>query len=403
MDDALSRRALLKTAAATLPLVLLAPPWRRWLSAAEAGELAPAGSPWQRLLILVELHGGNDGLNTVVPYEDGAYYRARPKLAIPREHVRQLTPKFGFHPALTPLMPLWEGKELAIVMGVGYPRPNRSHFRSIEIWETASESEEVLDEGWLSRVFSQWPVPGNFAAEGILLGKGDAGPLSGGKTRAIALREPEQFLAQAQAVRPVSVPSSNRALAHILEVQREISHAAGDLRARINQVPPLGVEFPANKIGKQLEVAAQLIAARVPVAVIKVTHGSFDTHAGQLPHHQRVLEELAQGLVAFRAAMQRQGRWNDLLMMTYSEFGRRVGENASNGTDHGTAAPHVLLGGQVQGGLYGTPPSLTDLQDGDLTHTVDYRSLYATVIERWWRLGPMSFGRGRYPSLDCVA
>ena len=150
-------------------------------------------------------------------------------------------------------------------------------------------------------------------------------------------------------------------------------------------------------------MAAKLLAAHVPVAVIKVTHGSFDTHAGQLQTHHRLLDELAQALVSFRMALEKQGAWNDVLVMTYSEFGRRLGENASHGTDHGTAAPHLLMGGRVKGGLYGLPPSLTDLQDGDLKHTIDYRSLYATVIERWWGLPSMAFGMRGHPAIDCLA
>ncbi|MBI4001890.1 MAG: DUF1501 domain-containing protein, partial [Nitrospira defluvii] len=177
---------------------------------------------------------------------------------------------------------------------------------------------------------------------------------------------------------------------------------SGEAHGRIQQAPQLEVDFPASEIGAQLEVAAKLIAAQVPVSVIKVTQGSFDTHAGQLPAHHRLLDELAQALMAFRMALQKQGAWNDVLVMTYSEFGRRVEENASHGTDHGTAAPHLIMGGLVKGGLYGMPPSLTDLQDGDLKHTTDYRSLYATVIEKWWGLPPVTFGRGRHPAIDCL-
>ena len=395
------RRALLQAALA-LPFLWLRPAWPATLQAADTNG-APSGSrARERILLLVELHGGNDGLNTVIPYEDRAYYQARPQLAIPRDQVRQLTPRFGLHPALSPLMPLWDGKELAWIQGVGYPKPNRSHFRSIEIWDTASDSEQVLDKGWLSGLFEQYPLPARFTAEGILLGKGDAGPLGGGKARTIALHDPAQFLHQAGAVTPVSVATTNRALAHILEVRREISQAATDLQGRIQQQPPLAINFPTHKFGKQLEVAARLIAAKVPVAVIKVTHGSFDTHAGQLAAHHRLLEELAQGLMAFRAAMIQQGLWQDVLVMTYSEFGRRVGENASHGTDHGTAAPHVLMGGRVKGGLYGSHPSLTDLQAGDVKHSLDYRSLYATVIEQWWGLPAVSLGRGHYPAIACL-
>lgn len=395
------RRALLQAALA-LPFLWLRPAWPSQLRAEDRTAPPPGSRHRERMLLLIELHGGNDGLNTVIPYDDPAYYRARPQLAIPRDQVRQLTPKVGLHPALSPLMSLWDAKELAWIQGVGYPKPNRSHFRSIEIWDTASDSEEVLEKGWLSALFEQYPLPGGFSAEGILLGKGDAGPLGGDKTRTIALNDPAQFFHQAGTVTPVSVPTPNRALAHILEVRREISQAATDLQGRMQQVPPLPIDFPSHKFGKQLEVAARLIAAKVPVAVIKVTHGSFDTHAGQLNAHHRLLEELAQGLLAFRAAMVQQGLWRDVLVMTYSEFGRRVGENASHGTDHGTAAPHVLMGGRVRGGLYGTSPSLTDLAAGDLKHTLDYRSVYATVIEPWWGLPAVVFRSGRYPAVDCL-
>ena len=173
--NGLQRRELLKAAAA-LPLVLLRPFWVERLWAAQQHEPPVGRRDRNRILVLVELHGGNDGLNTLVPYEDAAYYRARPQLAIARDQVRQLTPRLGFHPALTPLMSLWEGKELALVNGVGYPRPNRSHFRSIKFGSTASDSEQIVDEGWLSKVFEQFPLPAAFTAEGILLGKGDAGP-----------------------------------------------------------------------------------------------------------------------------------------------------------------------------------------------------------------------------------
>lgn len=398
----MQRRQLLKTAAA-LPLILLRPFLMEELPAAPMYEPSAGRRERERMLVLVELHGGNDGLNTLVPFEDEAYYRARPQLAIPRDQIRQLTPKVGFHPALSPLVSLWESRELAVVTGVGYPSPNRSHFRSIEIWETASDSEELVDQGWLSKVFDQFPLPTAFTAEGIFLGKGDAGPLSGGNTRTISLHDPEQFLLQAGSRQPVSFSTANRALAHILNVQRELSRAAADLKGPVEQAVQSGVEFPASKIGKQLEVAARLIAARAPVAVIKVTQGSFDTHAGQLPAHHRLLDELAQALTAFRMALQKQDVWNDVLVMTYSEFGRRVEENASHGTDHGTAAPHFIMGGRVKGGLYGMVPSLTDLQNGDLKYTTDYRSLYGTVIEKWWGLPPVTFGRGRHPAIDCLS
>lgn len=392
------RRDLLKFAA-TLPLLWLAPRPFDLLAASSA----PVRGRWDRILILVELHGGNDGLNTLVPYSDERYYQVRPHLAIPRERVLQLSPSVGLHYALEPLMPLWEKQQLAIIQGVGYPDPNRSHFRSIEIWDTASASQQVLDEGWLARLFEAYPLPETFATDGILLGQRDGGPLSGKTVRTIALHDPQQFFQQASRVKAVEQSSTNRALAHILQVQRELTHAAGDLAARLQQAPPLQTPFPPSPIGRQLETAAQLLTARVPVAVMKVSQTGFDTHAGQLGHHERLLKELAEGLVAFRQATVQAGLWDCVLLMTYSEFGRRVGENASAGTDHGTAAPHLFLGGSVKGGLYGSAPSLNDLQEGDLKYRVDYRSLYATVMRSWWGISGTTIVGPEYQAINCLA
>ena len=397
----MNRRDFLKALGA-IPLVLLAPSWLRLSWAVDNAKTKPERDPWQRTLLLLELHGGNDGLNTLIPYGDPRYYQARPQLAIPREQVKQLTPELGLHPALEPLMPMWEANEIAIVAGVGYDNPNRSHFRSVEIWETGSDSAQTLDEGWLARLFARHPLPDNFTAEGIVLGRGEAGPLAGGKSRIVTLQDPAQFLRQAEVVHPTEQTTTNRALAHILEVQREIARASGDLERRLKQAAPPSVPFPATRIGKQLEIAATLMSARVPAAVIKVTHGSFDTHAGQLNQHQRLLQELAEALTAFRANLRQAELWDRLLVMTYSEFGRRVAENGSQGTDHGTAAPHFFMGGRVKGGLYGSQPPLADLQEGDLKHWVDYRSLYNTVIQNWWGLRGDLFGGSTFPPINCL-
>jgi len=401
MADGIDRRHLLK-AIGMLPFVLLAPPWLQALWGRERGD-AEAPGQWQRVLVLVELHGGNDGLNTVIPYGDSRYYQLRPQLAVARDQITQLTPAVGFHPALLPLMSVWDAKELAVINGVGYPLPNRSHFRSIEIWETGSDSGQILDEGWLARVFQRYPAPRDFFADGIVLGRGEAGPLGGGRARAMTLQDPERFVRQAEWIQPDHVATQNHALRHILEVQAEISRAAADLQSRIQSVAAPDDEFPTTGIGKQLALAARLIAAQVSVAVVKVTHGSFDTHAGQPATHHRLLEELAQALAGFRTVLRRQGLWDRVCVMTYSEFGRRVAENGSHGTDHGTAAPQFLLGGQVKGGLYGAYPSLTDLQDGDLRYTTDFRSLYNTVLRNWWQLPGTIFSDQSYPPIDCLA
>ena len=392
----ITRRELLRVAA-TLPFALLVHPRPdQILAAPTKGVRQPR---WDRVLILIELHGGNDGLNTLIPYGDPQYYEARPRLGIPRERVLQLNGHMGLHAALEPLMRSWDTGELAWVQGVGYANPNRSHFRSIEIWETASDSEEILDEGWVARLFENCPPPPDLTADGIVLGRRDAGPLSGKAARTIALGDPQQFLAQTSRVQPITQASLNPALAHILQVQQELTHAAGDLAQRLLASSTIPASFPTTSIGRQLQTVAQLVIAKVGVAVVKVSIGSFDTHANQLGHQERLLKELAEAIMAFRQAVQQAGQWDRVLMMTYSEFGRRVGENASSGTDHGTAAPHFFLGGTVKGGLYGKAPSLVDLQDGDLRHHIDYRSLYQTVITHWWGLPAVN---QNYPGIDCL-
>lgn len=358
---------------------------------------------WSRVLVLVELAGGNDGLNTVVPYADPAYRRLRPNLGVGRDRVMPLSEAVGFNDALTALRPSWDGGELAVVLGVGYPEPNRSHFRSIEIWETGSDADDYLDEGWVASVFETCHPPQDFAADGVVIGRGYDGPLAGPGMRNISLRTPEEFVKQSGRAQLTEAETENPSLQHILRVQRDIQLAAASLSSRLDSAPSLDVEFPRSRVGRELETAGRLLAAGIPVAVIKVTHGGFDTHANQRGQHDRLLRELAEGLAAFRTAVMGLDRWSDTLVMTYSEFGRRAAENGSSGTDHGTAAPHFLMGGRVVGGLYGRQPALDRLVDGDLVHAVDFRSLYATVGQRFWGVsGADSLNGVRYPPLDCL-
>ncbi len=361
--------------------------------------LAFAAAPlanYQRLFVLIELKGGNDGLNTVVPYADPAYYSLRPRLAIRRDEVLQLDEKFGLHPALQPLLSLWQSRELAVVHGVGYPAPNLSHFRSIEIWDTASQSNEYLAQGWLSRTFAAYPVPKTFAADGVVIASQEMGPLAG--ARAIALANTEQFLRQAHLADDPSANSHNPALAHILKVEGEVVQAAMGLAGNRT----FQVEFPKHAFGNAVKTAAQVVANKSGVAVVRITHNGFDTHSGQAGTQQRLLKELAEGLFAFKEAMVELNRWNDTLIMTYGEFGRRAQENASLGTDHGTANAQFVLGGRVAGGLHGEAPDLQRLESGNLRYSVDFRSLYATAIEKWWGVASRNALNGKFPTLDLL-
>lgn len=371
------------------------------VAALAAPRLATAASharaDYRRLLILIELKGGNDGLNTVVPYADETYYALRPRLAVRRDEVVQLDERAGLHPSLKPLLPLWQGRELAIVQGVGYPQPNLSHFRSIEIWDTASKSDEYLQDGWLARQFALQPSPSGFAADGVSVGGADLGPLAGTGARAIALNDPESFLRQAKLAKP-SGAKRNAALAHILKVEADVVQAA----AQLNAQTAFRTDFPKGPFGNAVRTAAQLAANGAGIAAIRIALGNFDTHQGQPGQHQRLLGDLAEGIAALRSALMQIGRWDSTLAMTYAEFGRRPQENNSMGTDHGTASAHFVTGGRVRGGLYGQAPQLGALDGGNLRHAVDFRSLYATAIEGWWGADSARVLGGRFERLDLV-
>jgi uncharacterized protein (DUF1501 family) len=352
---------------------------------------------YDRLLVLVELKGGNDGLNTVVPYADGEYYALRPSIGIARDRVLQLDERTGLHPALEPLMAAWKDRELAVVQGVGYPSANLSHFRSIEIWDTASRSNEYLSTGWLACAFVTAPTPASFAADGVIVGGAEMGPFAGG-ARAIAVTDTERFLREARLAQP-GPQGRNPALVHILKVERDIVQAAAHLHA--DHV--YAAQFPATPFGNAIRTAAQVIAGKAGVAALKVSLNGFDTHSNQPGTQARLLKDLADGLTALKAALVEIGRWDSTLVMTYAEFGRRPRENRSNGTDHGTASSHFLLGGRVKGGLYGAPPALNGLDgNGNLPFAVDFRDLYATVLDRWWRVDAGRALNGRFAPLDVL-
>ncbi len=349
-------------------------------AASVAFAAAPTGGGYRNLLVLIELKGGNDGLNTVVPFGDPAYYALRPKISVARDAVVQLSDRAGLHPSLAPLLPVWKAQQFAILQGVGYTDPNLSHFRSIEIWDTASKSDEYLADGWLTRAFAAAPTPRAFAADGVVIGSNDLGPLAGGGTRAVALANTDQFLRQARLASSTG-ESRNKALEHILKVEADIVQAASHLDAR----HAFRTEFPAGPFGSAIRTASQVIANPGGVAVVRVTLSGFDTHSGQPATQSRLLGEVAQGIVALKSALEELGRWDTTLLLTYAEFGRRPKENLSNGTDHGTANVHFAIGGQVAGGFYGEQPSLNRLGgDGNTGYALDFRNVYATVLERWW-------------------
>jgi uncharacterized protein (DUF1501 family) len=356
---------------------------------------APDAARERRLLVLVELKGGNDGFNTLVPYAGDAYAALRPRIAIARDAVVQLSDACGLHPSLAPLLPSWRDGKLAVLQGVGYPAPNLSHFRSIEIWDTASRSDEVLSDGWLARAFALAPRPQAFAADGVVVGSNDLGPLAGTKVRAIALADTDSFQRRARLAKPAPA-TGNRALAHIRKVEADVREAA----ARLSAQRAFATPFPAGAFGNAVRTACEVVANPAGVGVVRLTLDGFDTHANQAATQARLLGELAQGLVALEAGLRELDRWDETLVLTYAEFGRRPKENLNGGTDHGTAGVHFALGGRVRGGLYGAMPDLARLDgEGNVAHTLDFRSIYATVLQRWWGIGASNVLGGRFEEI----
>jgi len=368
----LTRRHLLAAAAAT-PFAL----------AARSGL---AADPWRRTVVLVELNGGNDGLNTVIPYADPLYRSLRPKLAVPRDQILTLDEHLGLHPKLERLMPLWIDGQMAIALGVGYPNPNLSHFRSIDIWETATEAERFAEDGWIVRLLKESRPAASLPAEGVVLGRNDPGPLSGEGARIVALRRLKALRKRNRKPLVENIGTANPGLAHVVDIQNRMDIAERRLVERNLQAVALPGEFPKHDFGQQMEIAARLIAGGTGVPVIKCALGGFDTHGSQLYKHPKLLDQLAESLGAFSRAMKSAGLWDRVLVMTYAEFGRRPHENASGGTDHGTAAPHFLLGGRVRGGFYGEQPPLDRLQAKNLARRLDFREIYAAVARDWWGL-----------------
>ncbi|GAC1299463.1 MAG: DUF1501 domain-containing protein [Vulcanimicrobiaceae bacterium] len=392
-----------------------------FLSAAADAQALPAlGSTIDpgNVLLVVQLGGGNDGLNTVVPYSDDAYHRVRPAIGIAANAVIKLDDRIGLNPALTGLDDLYKEGRVAIVQGVGYPNPNRSHFEATQIWETASP-EHAAANGWLGRYLDA-TLPARTTAEANASGPlftavalGDTIPTALiaqhvdvpaiGALNAYGLNTGKDTASKqtASVLYDGAKPGQSPYLEMIQATARNAMHGGDVLRAKIADYKA-AVPYPRDAFGQQLQLAAQIVGSNVGTRVIFVSIGSFDTHAGQRAQQDRLLGYLGGALHAFYRDLAAHGSAERVLAMTFSEFGRRVAQNASNGTDHGTAMPLFIVGGKVKGGIYGAHPSLTDLDDGDLRHAIDYRSVYATVLERWLGRSPHGIIAGTYDTVAFV-
>jgi uncharacterized protein (DUF1501 family) len=366
-------------------------------------QLAEAAARSGRRLILVELSGANDGLNTVVPWANDRYRAIRPSVSLDRSDLITLDDQLGLNDALSSLGPAWQAGEMAIIQGLGYPEQNRSHFKSIALWETGGDGNRAGRNGWLTEDVEA--MGSGFDAHGISLDGGmGVFASSSGLWLSFTSLHHLQTLSTANAGLGGTVSdSANPALSMLLDRGNALDSAMGQISAKIQQ-KGLGrhVNIDGGDLGRQAALAATLISAGVDAPVLKMKIGGFDTHENQRGDHERLLRDLGRSLAGLRSALKQSGHWDQTLILTYSEFGRRATENYSRGTDHGTAAPHLLLGGGVRGGLFGRHPDLEDLEDGDLKYTLDYRSVYQRLLTGWFGLPDNRFSGFEDASLDGV-
>lgn len=348
---------------------------------------AQAAGAGDKILVIVQLSGGNDGLNTLVPYTNGAYYAARPTIAVDKKDVLTLSSELGLHPSLKPLMKLWDNGQLGLVQGVGYPNPNRSHFESMAIWHTADPSAKE-SEGWIGRFADKYGDPfcatnfGSIKPKALESSSVILPSIASVDNFALKL-EPKLGAAFREMLSYPVEGYSDKGKTDLLR-KNTLSMLENTARVQKNlQRYKNGVAYPKSGLGNNLRDVARLIASEIGLRVYYVQQGGYDTHAAQPEDHPRLLNDLASALSAFRADLETQGKEQDVLVLGFSEFGRRVSENASAGTDHGKASIMFTLGSGVRGGIYGTAPDLEKLDDGDLRYSTDFRSVYATALEKW--------------------
>jgi uncharacterized protein (DUF1501 family) len=386
------------------------------------------GMPDDRILVVIQLGGGNDGLNSVVPFAMDDYYRARANLAVADEKVLKLNDTIGLHPNLAKLKSLYDDGQMAIIQGVGYPNPDRSHFRSMEIWHTADPRNKSVQFGWLGRYLDN-TCPGCDPQRnqinplgGINIGGWMPVALKSQRGLSIALENPDSFgwvpltedERDAEKV-TTTFEKLNRIVAKNLNDPRIarldfLSRVAMNAKLSSDRIRDVakkhkgGATYPTTALGRQLQLVSQMIAGELDTRVYYVSMGGFDTHASQRGAHERLLTELADAVEIFHNDLQKQGNSERVLTMTFSEFGRRVAENASGGTDHGAAAPMFVFGKRVKAGIFGAHPSLAPdkLDRGDVPFHTDFRCVYATVLENWLGAKTVPILGSEFKKLDFI-
>jgi uncharacterized protein (DUF1501 family) len=349
-----------------------------------------------RTLIVVQMAGGNDGLNTIVPYNDSLYYQARPTLAIQQKDVITLDDRLGLNPSLQALKPFWDQSKLAIVEGVGYPNPSLSHFQAMDIWQTLDLNGQGGD-GWLGKYVAGLVDKDGHPFQSLDIGTQLPTALRALNAQVPTILQPQTYQLAPDARNPTGINARTQALMRLYDSYPKTAPYAALLDATAQNAQQgskqildadaaykPAVQYPQNSFAAGLKVLAEVICQSLGLRVGYITLGGFDTHANQVKDQPALLQTLSEGLSAFYADLQAHGKADDVVIMTWSEFGRRVHENGNEGTDHGTAAPLFVLGNAVTGGFFGEPPDLGNLdQTGNLKFTIDFRQVYATVLDRW--------------------
>ena len=403
---------------------------------AEAASVAqPATGKDSTILVVLQLAGGNDGLNTVVPVTNDHYHNARPALGL-KSNLHRLNDDFALHSSLTAFKELYDTGHLAVVHGVGYPNPNRSHFRSTEIWQTASDANKSEKYGWLGRYFDS-ACQGSDPTVGLSIGRQTPQAFTGPRPLGISLDNPEtyrmagsdtpdadetagsmDFMSRLNGAEGLaadsnsgitigSVPGPVQSQLSPLDYLERTALDAQISSERILKVSRLSrnfVSYPFSQIANSFKLVARLIAGGLPTRVYYVSQGGYDTHTNQAGSHDRLLRDFSTAVKAFTNDLKAQGNFNRVLIMTFSEFGRRVAQNANGGTDHGAAAPLFLVGPRLRAGMLGQFPSLApkDLHNGDPKYTVDFRSIYAGILQSWLKTNPAPILGRAFPPFQCV-
>jgi uncharacterized protein (DUF1501 family) len=358
----------------------------KFLKAFERPAMVPPGN---KVLVVLQLSGGNDGLNTVIPVSNDLYYKARPKLGIAKNSALLLTDEVGLNPALTGFKELYDDGSLGILNSVGYPNPDRSHFRSMDIWHSASDSNQYVNTGWLGRYLDAQCAGCDKPTQALEVDDVLSLAMKGEQVKGLAMKDPRRLFntANEKYFKDIAANHTDEAGEQPVDYLYKTMAAtlsSADYIFKQSRLHPSSTEYPKTETGNSLKTIASLIFSEINTKVYYLSLGSFDTHVAQDGQQKRLFTEMNDAIKAFVKDLKANNRFQDVMLMTFSEFGRRVSQNASGGTDHGTANNMFFIsGGLQQKGVLNPLPDLADLQEGDLKHKVDFKNVYATLLNKW--------------------